>query len=198
MEHRLLLAKELLNQKESVLIMTLDENEVHNAVQLLEQVFATQRIQVITSVVTQSKANNNGMLGKNHEYVIIVYIGDAKAKHLDYNLFTNFPGEDVENQEITYISLLMGQSSFRINRPNLFYPIFFEKGTTNIVSVGEAVPLDYDYRQLKAPDGQEIVWPIHPNGKEGQWRLQPSRLRKILNTDLCFVTRSKLGKQKIK
>ena len=198
MERRLLLAKELLNQKESVLIMTLDENEVHNAVQLLEQVFATKRIQVITSVVTQSKANNNGMLGKNHEYVIIVYIGDSKAKHLDYNLFTNFPGEEAENQEITYISLLMGQSSFRINRPNLFYPIFFEKGTTNIVSVGESVPLDYDYKKLKAPEGQEILWPIHPNGKEGQWRLQPSRLRKILNTDLCFVTRSKLGKQKIK
>lgn len=198
MERRILLAKELLNKDDSVLIMTLDENEVHNAVQLLEQVFATQRIQVVTSVVTQSKANNNGMLGKNHEYVIIVYIGKARAKHLDYNLFTNFPGEDTDNQEITYISLLMGQSSFRVNRPNLFYPIFFEKGTTNIVSVGDAVPLEYDYTQMEVPEGQEILWPIHPNGKEGQWRLQPSRLRSILDTDLCFVTRSKTGKQKIK
>ena len=51
MERRLLLAKELLNPDDSVLIVTIDEKEYLRLGLLLEQIFPEARIQMVSSVI---------------------------------------------------------------------------------------------------------------------------------------------------
>ncbi len=56
MERRLKLAKRLLNPADSILIVTIDENEVHRLGLLLGQLFFSNRVQLVTSVI-----NNKGV-----------------------------------------------------------------------------------------------------------------------------------------
>ena len=51
MERRLLVAKELLNPADSILIVTIDEKEVHRLGLLLEQIFSDVRSQMISIVI---------------------------------------------------------------------------------------------------------------------------------------------------
>ena len=53
MRRRLMLAKRLLNPKTSVLIVTIDEHEVHHLGMLLEQVFLECNRQMATIVINQ-------------------------------------------------------------------------------------------------------------------------------------------------
>ena len=52
MERRLLIAKELLNPENSVLIVTIDEKEYLRLGLLLEQTFPEANIQMVTSVIS--------------------------------------------------------------------------------------------------------------------------------------------------
>ena len=52
MERRLRVARLLLNPKESILIVAIDEREVHRLALLLEQVFEGAEIQMVTSVIS--------------------------------------------------------------------------------------------------------------------------------------------------
>lgn len=54
MQRRLRLAKRLLNPADSVLIVTIDEKEVHRLGLLLEQEFPEARVQMVTSVINHS------------------------------------------------------------------------------------------------------------------------------------------------
>ncbi len=54
MERRLSVAKELLNPADSVLIVTIDEKEVHRLSLLLEQILPEAKVQMITSVISQN------------------------------------------------------------------------------------------------------------------------------------------------
>jgi adenine specific DNA methylase Mod len=51
MERRLLLAKQLLNSEDSVLIVTIDEKEVHRLALLVEQLFPSSSRQLVTIVI---------------------------------------------------------------------------------------------------------------------------------------------------
>ena len=55
MDRRLKLAKRLLNPERSVMIVAIDEREVHRFALLLEQTFQGADIQMVTSVVSQTK-----------------------------------------------------------------------------------------------------------------------------------------------
>src|SRR3954469_938637 len=54
MERRLLLAKELLNPDDSVLVVTIDEKEVHRLALLIEQVLPEAACQMVTIVINPS------------------------------------------------------------------------------------------------------------------------------------------------
>ena len=52
MDRRLKLAKRLLNPKSSVLIVAIDEREVHRLALLFEQTFQVADVQMVTSVIS--------------------------------------------------------------------------------------------------------------------------------------------------
>ena len=61
MERRLTVAKELLNPKNSVLIVAVDENEMLRLGLLLKQICPDPRIQLVTVVINPSGASGDGL-----------------------------------------------------------------------------------------------------------------------------------------
>ena len=65
----------------------------------------------------------------------------------------------------------------RSKRPNLFYPVFFNKYTGRYVDVGEPLPVDMNREDVKVPDDCFAVYPIRRDGLEVSWALQTETFR---------------------
>ncbi|WJJ94400.1 DNA methyltransferase [Neopusillimonas aromaticivorans] len=68
MERRLLVAKELLNPADSVLIVTIDEKEYLRLGLLLEQVFPEARTQMVSVSINPAAVARAGYFGRSDEY----------------------------------------------------------------------------------------------------------------------------------
>lgn len=79
MERRLLLAKQLLNPEDSVLIVTIDEKEVNRLALLLDQVFVGCRRQTVTSVITPGGTSRIADFSRVEEYILFVFLGKAEV-----------------------------------------------------------------------------------------------------------------------
>src|ERR1019366_5423536 len=75
MERRLLLARELLNPDDSVLIVTIDEKEYLRLGLLLEQVFPGCKVQMVSTLINPASVARAGAFGRSDEYIFIVSIG---------------------------------------------------------------------------------------------------------------------------
>jgi adenine-specific DNA-methyltransferase len=76
-ERRLKVARELLNPEESVLIVTIDEKEVHRLALLLEQTFPEAAVQMISTVINP-KGTGRSYFSRTDEFIFVVFIGTAK------------------------------------------------------------------------------------------------------------------------
>lgn len=72
MEKRLRMAKKLLNPKDSVLIVTIDEKEYLHLGCLLEEIFTEARIQMITTVISAKGVVRTGQFSRVEEYIYIL------------------------------------------------------------------------------------------------------------------------------
>ena len=79
MERRLRTARPLLNPEGSVLIVAIDEREVHRLALLLEQVFEDAEIQMLTSVVSAKGVVRPGKFSRVEEHLFVVAIGGVGA-----------------------------------------------------------------------------------------------------------------------
>lgn len=175
MEKRLKIAKRLLNPRDSVLIVTIDEKEYLHLGMLLEQMFPEARIQMVTSVINPKGSFKDGQLTRCEEYLYFVQIGDAmiQAGKTDY-LFES------SKTEVRWPSLKRtGTHSSRQDRPNLFYPLYYSKETGRIVSIGSVLPIGVERSSIKVQDGLVAVWPLDDKGKERIWQLGPETLSEI-------------------
>ena len=82
MRKRLLLARKLLNPKDSVLIVTIDEKEYNHLGCLLEDLFPNANIQMISSVVAQKGVARNNSFYRVNEYLYIIQFGTSKVSPL--------------------------------------------------------------------------------------------------------------------
>lgn len=71
-----------------------------------------------------------------------------------------------------------------------FYPIFINKRTNRLVSVGDAIPLEQDRRCVVPPKGTYCAWPLDPQGREGRWQIRPERLREQLSEGTAFLSQA--------
>lgn len=178
MERRLLVAKELLNPSESVLIVTIDEKEYLRLGLLLEQVFSDARIQMVSSVINPASSARKGEFGRSNEFVFLVYFGEASPSPLvlDPHWFGKTSGKRKDRIRWQELSR-RGDNGRRTARPNLFYPIFvFEDGSA-IHSIGDEIPKDADPASVQAPAGTLAIWPIRRDGSHGTWGRNPQSLR---------------------
>jgi adenine-specific DNA-methyltransferase len=178
MERRLLLAKELLNPEDSVLIVTIDENEYLRLGLLLEQSFPEARIQMISSVINPKGAARSSAFGRTDEYIFFVMFGAAAP--LPTELDTEWKiVKDRRAERLRWADLLRsGSHPLRSDSPNQFYPIFIQNSVEGpkFHSVGEPY-YGRNRDEITPPTGTVAVWPIRANGSEGNWSNSAINLR---------------------
>lgn len=155
----LLVSRDLLRE-DGVLVITIDENEIHNVIALCEDIYPRGGYDIdIVSVVH----NPRGVQGKNfsytHEYAVFVYKSNQKViadrlidpSEVDWSPLRNWGGE-----------------SERSDAKNCFYPILVRAG--EIVGFGDVVPDDEHPRQTEIIGDTAYVYPIDRSGVERKWR----------------------------
>ena len=79
MEKRLKIAKKLLDPKDSVLIVTIDEKEYLHLGCLLEEMFPEAEIQMISSVINPKGSARAGRFSRVDEYIFFVFLGKSEV-----------------------------------------------------------------------------------------------------------------------
>ena len=182
MERRLKLAKQLLNPRDSVLIVTIDEKEYLRLGMLLEQVFSGSRVQMISSVINPAGVARQGEFARTDEYIYVVYIGSSSPQKVALgDEWLGGVGSSCKNTLHWNSLMRTGTNSLRSDRPNLFYPIYVSKDGTSIVRIGDSLPRDMSRFDVADIDGCKTVWPIRTNGDEGNWQISQGALRACID-----------------
>ena len=190
MERRLKLAKCLLNPARSVMIVAIDEREVHRLALLLEQTFETADIQLVTSVIAGSGRVRPGKFSLVEEHLFLVTIGSAAVAPWHRNMLDPIRGDRGDAIPIEWKGLRRRNAANRRGtRPNQFYPIFVDTKSKTIHSVGNPLGPDTDRRSVTVPKGTHPEWPLKPDGTEMLWGLTPDALRRNLSDGFVRVGR---------
>lgn len=179
MERRLLLAKELLNPADSVLVVTIDEKEYLRLGLLLEQLFPDSRIQMVSDQVNPANVARKGGFGRSDEYIFFVMFGECVPQRVVL-------GDDwVSTRGRTFTGSVRwdllrrsGTNARRADRPKLFYPILVDATRRTVVGTDDPPAPGAKASKLSQPKGIVAVWPIRKDGSEGNWQLGPASFMK--------------------
>ena len=169
MQRRLKLAKKLLNPKDSVLIVTIDEKEYLHLGCLLEEIFPEERMQMISSVITPAVVARAGGFGSSGDYIDFGFFRNAAPAR------TRLEREWVSRRGRTHTGQIRwdllkrsGTGASRQDSPGGFYPIYIDPDTNQIKEIGTPIPEG----KSKPPqiDGLYCLLPIRDNGTEGRWQ----------------------------
>ena len=170
MQKRLKIAKKLLNPKDSVLIVTIDEKEYLHLGCLLEEMFPEANIQMVSSVIN-SKGIARDEFFRVNEYLFIVRFGDCLATALPLPDEWRGNIKTSTTKEVRWGSLMRsGSGSARSDSPGCFYPIFVSADKKHFCGAGDVLPLGVDRNTVVVPEGQIAIFPIHDDGSEGRWQ----------------------------
>jgi adenine-specific DNA-methyltransferase len=234
MEKRLQLARRLLKQ-DGILIVTIDEHEVHHLGMLLEQVFPGYLRHMVT-IVNNPKGTGKHNFARVDEYAIfcvpnlgrslitgtpinppnVVHqldspeslapehgedllatpaghesLDDDRGEKADPTEAKSypFPIEELPAWELRHARRRGGESSYRHQRPNQFYPIYIDEEKLLVQDVGEAPQSLRDGPDLSRRNGLRPIWPIDDEGNERCWRFIPSKMRKLIKEERVVLGR---------
>ena len=191
MEKRFKLAKKLLNSKDSVLIVTIDEKEYLHLGCLLEEMFPEANIQMISSIINPSGVAREGDFYRTDEYIFILRFGNCKPVKLPLSeewITAKTTGKDtVRWRPIRR----QGSHDTKADAPNQFYPIFLSKDGTHIVGTGESLKEGQTIESVVIPKDVIAIWPIKPDGSEGCWQISQTSIETLLKKGYIKVTYSK-------
>ena len=183
MERRLKLAKRLL-KPDGVLIVTIDEHEVHHLGMLLEQEFPEAYRQLVTIVITARGVAKQG-LARVEEYALYAYMRDASACATADDFLNS---DQQAKRGSPWASLLRrGTNAAPFNRPGLVYPIVVDPETGEIKGVGETLDDKVKRGELTRQELNTLnpvrtkseAWPIRSDGSLGTWQVSPARLMQL-------------------
>lgn len=176
MERRLALAKRLLRPESSVLIVTIDEHEVHHLAMLIEREFPEARTQMVSTMINPANVARAGSFGRSDEYIFFVMLGSAAPARL------RLAREWVSAKGRTHTGSIRwdllrrsGTNAARSDRPGLFYPIYIDPNGPRIASVGN--PLPAGISEPENLPGLVTLLPIRKNKSEGNWQWYPDTLK---------------------
>lgn len=195
MEDRLRLAKKLLNPTNSVLIVTIDEKEYLRLGLLLEQLFPDATIQMVSSVINPSGVARGGQYARTDEYLFFVQLGTCRPSKLPLAKEWRTSKKTTTDEPTWRTVRRRGSHDTRVERPNSFFPIFIMKKTGKIVSCGQALDIQDDYRDVVSDDPEiEVVFPLKPDGTEGCWQIGAETISSLLDKGYVrCVSRNKWG-----
>ncbi len=178
MEKRLRLAKRLLKPDDGVLVVTIDEHEVHHLGMLLEREFGDWGRQLVTVVINQ-KGVAQGRLSRVEEYALFCFApGVTIPADYDDLLAPDRSGQKRFSRPRWEWLQRGGNNATPDARPGLFYPVFIDPDTRRITSVGR--PLPRGERPAQAQLGSNrIAWPIRRDGSYATWQVGPETLERL-------------------
>lgn len=190
MERRLKLAKKLLNPADSVLIVTIDEKEVHRLGLLLEQTFPQARIQMISSAINPAAQARRGSFARIDEYLFFVMFGDAAPSRtmLDRE-WVSAKGRTHTGQARWDLLRRSGTGAKRSDSPGGFYPIYVDPKTRRVEAIGE--PLRNGVSRPRTRKGLVAVLPIRKDKSEGRWQVSTSTLASYIEQGRVRIGGSK-------
>ena len=182
MEKRLRLAKRLL-RPDGVLIITIDEHEVHHLGMLLEEtgLFKDAIRQMIT-IVINPKGVTQGRFSRVDEYAFFVFMSDISVVGRGDDLLT--PGIDEEEVLQTETVrrprwkglLRSGTNSTRKDRKMMFYPVLIDTQRGAVLGAGDYLAYEEQPDFASKINGLQPVWPVRTDGTLGNWGVGPSSL----------------------
>ena len=183
MEKRLKLSKKLL-KPDGVLVVTIDEHELHHLGMLLESIFSNARRQVVTIVINPSGTSSGG-LSRVEEYAVFVMPHAREPAQIS----DDFLIETSAAKPPAWESLLRrGSSWYRHTRPNLCFPVLVDPDSQRIVAVGDPHPQVQDDDPVAEIDGVRAAWPIRSDGRLGIWRVDRERLMELSSKGYAYVS----------
>lgn len=179
MEKRLRLAKRLLKSDDGVLIVTIDEHEVHHLGMLLEREFGDWGRQMVTAVINQ-KGVAQGRLSRVEEYALFCFApGVTIPADYDDLLAPDRSGQKRFLRPRWERLQRGGNNATPDARPGLFYPVIIDPDRRRITSVGR--PLPRGERPGKEDLGSNrIAWPIRRDGSYATWQVGPETLERLV------------------
>ena len=185
MEKRLRLAKQLL-KPDGVLIVTIDEHEVHHLGMLLERMMPEAYRQMVT-IVINPKGVTQGRFSRVDEYAFFCFFGGSSTTGRGDDLLT--PGIDDEEaidengdaRKPRWKGLLRsGTNARRQDRKNMFFPILIDPKRHAVLGAGETLPFEQEPDLKKKQQGLVQVWPIRKDGSLGNWGVGAPTLRQLI------------------
>lgn len=134
MQKRLKLAKKLLNPKDSVLIVTIDEKEYLHLGCLLEEMFPDAQIQMVSISINPSGAIRKDLFSRADEYAYYVLLGNSHIVQ---------PKGESEETEVRWWYLRRLEYGSRRGTVKggiaQFYPIYIDNQTHQIIKIARYV-----------------------------------------------------------
>tara|TARA_R110002020_G_scaffold152794_11_gene331734 strand:- start:94806 stop:96923 length:2118 start_codon:yes stop_codon:yes gene_type:complete len=190
MERRLVLAKELLNPDDSVLVVTIDEKEYLRLGLLLEQIFPAADMQMVTSVVNPMGSRRADEFSRVEEYIFTVRLGAASVSDSTRTMLDRAETAESEAPEVEVRWTPLnrdGNGWERAARPNLFYPVYIDPDTKRIVEVGASLPLGQERSEAHEKAGLFAAWPMK-GAREARWQVGQETLQGLIRGGWVTVT----------
>jgi adenine-specific DNA-methyltransferase len=185
MERRLFLAKELLNPDDSVLIVTIDHNEVNRLSLLLEQTFPDARMQMVTSVINPRGKYRANDFARCEEYMFFLALGDAVVQGEPDEDFGEGAGIAWRTFRRSDISSKRGSSKGGTAQ---FFPVYISDSGI-IEQIGEALHHGVPRSAAPSRPGCTAVLPMREDGTEMNWGLTVPAARSLLGRGYLRVGR---------
>jgi adenine-specific DNA-methyltransferase len=195
MERRLLIARELLNPADSVLIVTIDEKEYLRLGLLLEQTFPEGSVQMVSSVINPKGTARANEFSRIDEYIYFVTLGNAKLTRWSRDMLTE--RDYSQDEDVRWRGLARtGRKGLRPHNPGSWYPIYIKADGSGIHSVGDTVPMGRN-DPTRSPRGTIAIWPPSSDGQQYSWSVVPETLRELMSRGAVRIGRVDLARKSV-
>ncbi len=187
MKKRLELAKRLLNPRDSVLIVTIDDKEFHRLGCLLEQIFPTAKMTMVSSVINPAgKAKKGGTdFSRTDEYIYFLQIGKSVVLPETREIEETPIGWEAFRRHSQ--ANARGKKGVGACGPNQFYPIYVDDKTHKIKKIGDPIPENVSRFSVKQIKGCTAVFPVRDNGMEMNWGAIGTTAKELLKSGYLRV-----------
>lgn len=182
MKKRVELARELLKD-DGVFVLTIDDYELFTVGLLLDKIFGEEnRIGIVAIETNPRGRTTNTFFATSHEYILF-YAKKSDEAVLDFKDLTEeqMGAFDLEDEISKYRLLPFRRSgglSTREERPNSFYPIYYDEKSGEI--------------SIEKIKGSIEILPIDGDGRERVWRqTRPSLMLAVLRGDIVIKNKGK-------
>lgn len=184
MKNRLEVARDLLRE-DGLIIVDIDHFELFYLGVLCDEIFGVNNRLGVLAVQHNPGGRDNEYFANSHENKIVYAKNKSLAKINDFKLSESEISQYKEEDEIGKYKEMglqrTGDGSKREDRPNLFYPIYYNEETKNI-------------SLLKEKNSIEIL-PIDDEGIERRWRWGKEKVEREWKTEI--IVKKIKGKYKV-